>query len=70
MTTQLLIGAGCVAAFKTFADRPHEASVEFPLTAGKRTCYSIEVEDTAGRKAFSNPIWIDVVELPAFPPAP
>jgi hypothetical protein len=65
-----LIGAGAVAATKTFADGPHEASVEFPLTASRRTWYSIEVEDTAGRKAFSNPIWIDVVELPAFTPLP
>jgi hypothetical protein len=24
----------------------------------------MEVEDTAGRKAYSNPIWIDVVGLP------
>jgi hypothetical protein len=65
-----LIGAGAVAAIKTLADGPHETSVEFPLTASRRTWYSIEIEDTAGRKAFSNPIWIDVVELPTFPPAP
>ena len=65
-----LIGAGSVAAVRTIANGPHETSVEFPLTASKRTWYSIEVEDIAGRKAFSNPIWVDVVELSTFPPAP
>jgi len=65
-----LIGAGNVVATRTFADGPRETSVEFPLTATGRTWYSIEVEDVAGRKAFSNPIWIDVAEPPALPPAP
>ena len=65
-----LIGAGNTVATRTFADGPRETSVEFPLTATGRTWYSIEVEDVAGHKAFSNPIWIDVAEPPALPPAP
>ncbi len=35
-----------------------------------RTWYSIEVEDVAGLKAYSNPIWVDAVELPQFPARP
>jgi hypothetical protein len=53
-------------ATQTFADGPHEARIEFPLTARDRTWYSIEVEDTAGNKAYSNPVWIDPVTLPAW----
>jgi hypothetical protein len=60
-----LIGAGTVAATKAFADTPREASVEFPLTASGRTWYSIEVEDTFGHKAYSDPIWVDIVDNPA-----
>ena len=59
-----LIGAGEVVATKEFSGGPREASVEFPLTAVRRTWYSIEVEDASGRKAYSDPIWIDVVESP------
>jgi hypothetical protein len=60
-----LIGGGTIAAKKEFAGGPREARVEFPLTASGRTWYSIEVEDMAGRKAYSDPIWIDVVDNPA-----
>jgi hypothetical protein len=61
-----LIGAGATVATRTFADGPREARVEFPLTAQGRTWYSIEVEDTAGNHAYSNPVWIDPVMLPAW----
>jgi len=59
-----LTGTGNVVATKTFDGSPREASVEFPLSADRDGWYAIEVEDTAGRKAYSNPIWIDVVGLP------
>ena len=58
-----LIGAGAVVATRTFRDAPRDVSVEFMLTADRAGWYAIEVEDTSGRKAYSNPIWIDVVEL-------
>lgn len=61
-----LIGAGTVAATKSFVEGPREARVEFPLTAQERTWYAIEVEDAAGNKAYSNPVWIDPVTLPAW----
>jgi hypothetical protein len=57
-----LIGAGKVVATREFTGAPRETNVEFALTAAERTWYSIEVEDAAGHKAYSNPIWIDVVD--------
>jgi hypothetical protein len=59
-----LTGTGNVVATKTFDGSPREASVEFPLSADRDGWYAIEVEDTAGRRAYSNPIWVDVVEPP------
>jgi hypothetical protein len=61
-----LIGAGTEVATRSFAEGPHETRVEFPLTTQARTWYSIEVEDTAGNMAYSNPVWIDPVTLPAW----
>jgi hypothetical protein len=60
-----LIGAGAVAATRSFQNAPREASVEFPLTADRAGWYAIQVEDTSGGKAYSNPIWIDVIDFPA-----
>ena len=65
-----LIGAGGVAFTQAFSDGPREARVEFKPTATGHTWYSLEVEDIAGLKAYSNPIWIDAVELPRFPGRP
>jgi hypothetical protein len=61
-----LIGAGAVVATETITGSPREARISFPLTAAAsgRTWYSLEVEDAAGRKAYTNPIWVDVVEPP------
>ena len=56
-----LVGAGTVVATRSFQDSPRETSVEFPLTADRDAWYALEVEDTAGRMAYSNPIWVDVV---------
>jgi hypothetical protein len=64
-----LIGRGAVVATKSFADGPREATLEFPLEADRDGWYAIEVEDTAGRMAYSNPIWIDAVAFPGVPPA-
>jgi len=58
-----LTGEG-TAATRDFQGAPRETGVEFPLVADRDGWYAIEVEDTAGRKAYSNPIWIDVVGPP------
>jgi hypothetical protein len=58
-----LIGAGQVVDSREFADAPREARVEFERIADGTPWFSVEVEDAAGRKAYSNPIWIDMVRL-------
>jgi hypothetical protein len=65
-----LISAGEVVATRDFTDAPREAQVEFALTATQRTWYSIEVDDTAGRKAYSNPVWVDAVDFVQLPTQP
>jgi hypothetical protein len=65
-----LIGGGTVAFTQAFSDSPRAARVEFKPTATGHTWYSLEVEDVAGLKAYSNPIWVDAVELPAFAARP
>lgn len=60
-----LVGGGNVIESRPFNGAPQEARVDFPLTAERRTWYAIEVVDQAGRKAYSNPIWIDVIDYPA-----
>jgi len=65
-----LIGGGTVAFTQAFSDGPRVARVEFKPTATGHTWYSLEVEDVAGLKAYSNPIWVDAVELPQFPARP
>jgi hypothetical protein len=59
-----------VAFTQVFSDAPREARVEFNPAATGRTWFALEVEDVAGLKAYSNPIWIDAVEWPAFPARP
>ena len=65
-----LIGAGTLVFTQDFNDAPQAARVEFKPTATGHTWYSLEVEDVAGLKAYSNPIWVDAVELPRFPATP
>ena len=57
-----LVGGGKIVASRTLAATPREASVAFPLVAQQSGWYSLQVEDAAGRRAYTNPIWIDVVD--------
>jgi hypothetical protein len=57
-----LIGAGVVVADKSFAG-PQETHVDFPLSTQNSTWYSLIVEDMRGRKAYTDPIWIDAVAI-------
>jgi hypothetical protein len=59
-----LIGAGKNVDAREFPEAPRETHVEFERAADGTRWYSIEVEDAAGRKAYSNPIWIEEVESP------
>jgi hypothetical protein len=65
----VLIGAGTVVATKEFADAPRESRVEFPRTVDGTRWYSLQVEDAAAHEAYTNPIWIDAVDLSGVLPA-
>jgi hypothetical protein len=60
-----LIGGGMVLKTETFANAPHEVHVDFPLTTRSATWYALIVGDSQGRKAYTDPIWVDAVERPA-----
>jgi hypothetical protein len=62
-----LIGTGSVVEKKSFAGGPQEADVEFALEADRDGWYALEVEDTSGRMAYSNAIWVDAVDFPGLP---
>jgi hypothetical protein len=58
-----LISSGVAVADKSFAGA-QEAHVDFPLSTQESAWYSLIVEDTRGRKAYTDPIWIDAVAIP------
>jgi hypothetical protein len=57
-----LIGAGVVARTESFHAPSRQVHVDFPLSTQSRTWYSLTVEDNQGHKAYTDPIWVDVVE--------
>ena len=60
-----LIAAGEVVATKLFEmANTREARVEFPLGTEPARWYSLVVTDQSGRKAYTNPIWVDDVPGP------
>jgi hypothetical protein len=59
-----LIGGGNVVGTKTFAQSPREVHIDFALTAVSATWYALVVEDQGGRKAYSDPVWVDTVNYP------
>ena len=59
-----LVGSGTPVATRKWDDAPRETIVEFPLQTDAPTWYAIVVEDAAGRRAYSNPIWIDTIAAP------
>jgi len=57
-----LIGAGLVLADRSLAG-PQETHVDFPVSTQHSTWYSLVVVDTRGRKAYTDPIWVDAVAM-------
>ena len=60
-----LIGGGAVLQTRTFHAAPQQEHVDFPLSAARSSWYSLMVEDQDGHKAYTDPVWVDVVERPA-----
>ena len=63
VTSVQLIGAGVVLADRSLPG-PQETHVDFALSTQHSTWYSLIVADTRGRKAYTDPIWIDAVAIP------
>ena len=63
-----LIGGGAVVATKSFADIAQAAAQDvraaFTLRTDQPTWYAVVVEDRLGKRAYSNPIWVDVISYP------
>ena len=60
-----LVGDGAVVKTESFAgSAANEVHVDFPLTAGTARWYALRVENSEGRKAYSNPIWVDTLKSP------
>jgi hypothetical protein len=60
-----LIGGGTVLQTRTFQTAVRQGHVDFPLATPRSSWYSLSVEDQKGHKAYTDPIWVDVVEHPA-----
>ena len=65
---------GSALELKSFPEAPRESHVDFPLAAQRSTWYALVVQDKEGHKAYTDPIWVDVVTFPphgsAAAPAP
>jgi hypothetical protein len=59
-----LIERGSPATTRSFAGAPQTARVDFSLRPTRSTWYALVVENVKGQKAYTNPIWVDVVESP------
>jgi hypothetical protein len=59
-----LIGAGAVLTSRAFSGGPQSARVDFPLQTRRAAWYALVVEDLRGRRAYTNPIWVDAVPDP------
>ena len=59
-----LVSGGAVVASRAFETAPLEAHADFALATAKRAWYALLVEDHAGRRAFTDPIWVDAVDWP------
>ena len=53
-----LINGGSVQDRRELPETPQTASVAFTLTTDHAGWYSLDVEDHAGRRAYSDPIWV------------
>jgi hypothetical protein len=55
-----LIGAGKRVARKTFDHDPQRTRADFTLRAEQSGWYALVVEDAQGRKAYTDPIWVEL----------
>ena len=60
-----LVSGGVVIKTEMIHAAAQRAHVDFALTAAHPTWYSLMVEDVKGHKAYTDPVWVDVVERPS-----
>jgi hypothetical protein len=56
-----LIRAGALLTTRSFAGKPQTVRADFALQTQRSTWYALVVEDVRGRRAYTDPIWIDAV---------
>jgi hypothetical protein len=59
-----LVGNAAVVASRAFAGSPRETHADFAVSTQRHGWYALVVEDAEGRKAYSDPIWVDPVVYP------
>ena len=59
-----LVGQDGAARIKDLTAAGRETHVDFPLSTPSATWYALRVEDQAGHRAYSDPIWVDAVDYP------
>lgn len=60
-----LVWQGEIIQSHSFPGAPHTMHVDFALTGAGPSWYQLIVEDALGRKAYADPIWVDVVDSPS-----
>ena len=60
-----LVGDGVVVQRRELTDAPHQTHLDFTMPAATAHWYAFMAEDTLGHKAYSDPIWVDIVRYPA-----
>lgn len=55
-----LVNGGTIEDTRSFSDTPLSTHVEFTLTTNHDGWYALEVEDRAGGKAYTDPVWVTV----------
>ena len=53
-----LVSGGAVVSTRTFADAPRTSHVDFVAQPQRDGWFALIVEDQAGRKAYTNPVWV------------
>jgi predicted metal-dependent phosphoesterase TrpH len=53
-----LVSGGTVVSTRTFAGAPRTSHVDFPVQPRPGGWFALIVEDQAGRKAYTNPVWV------------
>jgi hypothetical protein len=59
-----LVSGGGVATTRSLPATPQQVRVDFPLTTLRSSWYALVVEDAQGRRAYTDPIWVDAVNNP------